>query len=163
MAVSPDGKNVYVTGFFSDAVVLFERVAGGGLKPMGCVGNSETGPPSCIGTEGLDRADAVVVSPDGKNVYVTGFLSDAVVLFERLAGGSLKPMGCVGGPPSCIGTCLGNPRAVTVSPDGNNAYVASEASNAVVLFERLAGGSLEPMGCVGELRERSAQLSAPKD
>jgi DNA-binding beta-propeller fold protein YncE len=149
VAVSPDGKNVYVASLGSRAVVIFERVAGGGLKPMGCVGNSGSGPPSCIGADGLDGADSVAVSPDGKNVYVASVASYAVVLFERVAAGGLKPMGCVGnsgtGPPSCIGADgLGGAASVAVSPDGKNVYVASFFSRAVVLFSRVtesgAGG-----------------------
>jgi DNA-binding beta-propeller fold protein YncE len=154
IAVSPDGQNVYVVSEASKAVVLFERVAGGGLKPMGCVGNTGTGPPSCIGSDGLDRPESVAVSPDGRNVYVAS--GDNLVLFERVAGGGLKPIGCVGnsgtGAPSCIGSeGLAGADSVAVSPDGRNVYVAGSNSNAVVVFERFAGGGLRPMGCIGNV------------
>ncbi len=107
VAVSPDGKSVYVASFTSGAVVVFRRAANGDLTPAGCIGNSGTGPPSCIGADGLQGADSVAVSPDGKSVYVASFLSEAVVVFRRAANGDLTPAGCIGnsgtGPPSCIG------------------------------------------------------------
>ena len=111
----------------------------GDLTPFGCVGNSGAGPPSCIGSDGLDGSAQVVVSPDGKNVYVVGSESDAVVLFSRTSTGGLIPFGCVGnsgtGPPSCIGSDgLAGAVDMAMSPDGRNLYVASEFGSAIVLF-----------------------------
>ncbi len=152
VAVSPDGQSVYVTSFLSKALVVFRRAANGDLTPAGCIGNSGTGPHSCIGTDGLDGARSVAVSPDGKNVYVAGAASDALVVFRRAANGDLTPAGCIGnsgtGPHSCIGTDgLSGADAVTVSPDGQSVYVAS--NRALVVFRRAANGDLTPAGCIG--------------
>jgi DNA-binding beta-propeller fold protein YncE len=154
VAVSRDGQNVYATGFNSQALVVFGRAANGDLTPAGCIGNSGTGPPSCIGTVGLDGASSVAVSPDGQNVYATGFNSQALVVFGRAANGDLTPAGCIGnsgtGPPSCIGTDgLDGANSVAVSPDGQSVYVASPSSGALVVFRRAANGDLTPAGCIG--------------
>ena len=37
---------------------------------------------------------------------------------------------------------------MAVSPDGNNVYVASDVSNAVVVFSRGTAGALMPLGCI---------------
>jgi DNA-binding beta-propeller fold protein YncE len=85
VAVSQDGKSVYVASVDSDALVVFRRAANGDLTPAGCIGNTGNGPPSCIGTAGLDGADSVAVSPDNNSVYVASFTSRAVVVFRRAA------------------------------------------------------------------------------
>ena len=145
VAVSPDNKSVYVTSNLSRAVVVFRRAANGDLTPAGCIGNTGTGPPSCIGTDGLNRADSVAVSPDNKSVYVASFDSDAVVVFRRAANGDLTPAGCIGntgtGPPSCTGADgLEGADSVAVSPDDHSVYVASGGSEALVVFGRATRG-----------------------
>src|SRR5262245_6955406 len=44
VAVSPDGKSVYVAGQDSDAIVAYSRGAGGALTNIGCF--EDTGSPS---------------------------------------------------------------------------------------------------------------------
>jgi hypothetical protein len=66
-------------------VVFARNPANGALTPAGCIGNSGNGPPSCIGTDGLDGASSVAVSPNGKNVYVGS--GNALAVFNRATSG----------------------------------------------------------------------------
>ncbi len=147
VAVSSDGHNVYVASSVSNAVEVFTRAANGSLTAAGCVGNTGNGPSNCISVDGLDGVNSVTVSPDGQNVYATGYQSNAVVVFTRAAGtGALTPAGCVGntgtGPASCnAADGLADADAVRVSPDGRNAYVTAAASNALVTFNRVPAPS----------------------
>ena len=104
VATSPDGKSTYVVSLASDAVAVFDRdPATGALtqKPgtAGCVSEDGTGG-ACQDGTALDGTSGVATSPDGKSVYVTSELSDAVAVFDRdPATGALtqKPgtAGCV--------------------------------------------------------------------
>jgi DNA-binding beta-propeller fold protein YncE len=72
VAVSPDGKSVYVASF-SNAVVRLNRntTTGAISQPAGTAGCiSETGAGPCADGHGLNGADRVAVSADGKSDYV---------------------------------------------------------------------------------------------
>src|SRR5688572_14379694 len=74
LAMSPDGKNVYVPTAGSDALVVLDRnAATGALAPKpgthGCVSDTGAGP--CVDGIALENAADAVVSPDGRNVYLT--------------------------------------------------------------------------------------------
>src|SRR6266516_4756054 len=86
-AVSPDGTSVYVASYFSDAVAVFSRnPTTGALTQLagraGCVSDTGTSG-ACADGIALDGARTVVVSPDGKNVYVAAEASGAVAIFTR--------------------------------------------------------------------------------
>ena len=73
VAVSPDGKSVYAASFGSHAVARFNRNTTTGAigQPAGAAGCiSDTGAGPCADGHGLDFAEGVAVSPDGKSVYV---------------------------------------------------------------------------------------------
>ena len=73
VAVSPDGKSVYVASCDSDAVARLNRntTTGAITQPAGTAGCvSETGAGPCADGHGLDVPHSVAVSPDGKSVYV---------------------------------------------------------------------------------------------
>ena len=76
VAVSPDGKNVYVVGNGDDAISEFTRDDHGVLTWEGCIADAnDTDPTSCSDNKtaaGLINPDAIAISPDGNNVYVTG-------------------------------------------------------------------------------------------
>jgi len=157
VAVSPDGANVYVASFLSNAVVTFNRAGDGTLTPAGCI--QSTGGTACSGsggtTPGLVGAYDVTVSPDGDSVYVASYTSDAVVTFSRAASGQLTPQGCIQntGGNTCSGTGgtapgLSGPRSVAVSPDGDNLYVAAFLSDAIAVFDRAPNGTLAAAGCI---------------
>ena len=148
LALSPDGRHVYVASVASDAVAVLarDRVTGA-LRQLpgarGCIRElpedwpaDEADPTDCGAGVGLEFAVSVEVSPDGKNVYVASFGQDAVSVFARdRTTGALTQLRGVAGCVSEDGTSIGGPCAdgrslqgafsVTVSPDGKSVYVAS--------------------------------------
>jgi 6-phosphogluconolactonase (cycloisomerase 2 family) len=61
LALSSDGKNVYVASPVSNRVTVFARAGDGSLRPM-----------QSLAPRGVKSVTGVAVSPDGKNVYAAG-------------------------------------------------------------------------------------------
>ncbi len=168
VALSPDGKSVYVTAFFSNAVAIFSRdEATGKLIQLegtaGCVSETGTGG-ACTDGTALEGARTVTVSPDGTSVYVVSETSGSVSTFAR--DGATGAITQIGGIAGCVsdtgsggactdGRALGGSAGVAVSPDGKHVYVASFGSDSVSTFARdAATGTLTQLagtaGCVSE-------------
>ncbi len=81
--VSNDGKFVYSTGFQSDAVTVFARDFNPGSPQYGHLTFIETRRNSEVDVEGVGRPTSVAVSPNDREIYVTGSLDDAVAVFVR--------------------------------------------------------------------------------
>jgi 6-phosphogluconolactonase (cycloisomerase 2 family) len=79
IAVSPDGRYVYAAGQLDDAVAVFSRDTGTGELTFLEV-RKDTDP----GTDGLDVADGLAVSPDGSFIYVAGYGDDALTVLGHL-------------------------------------------------------------------------------
>ncbi|XP_060077766.1 6-phosphogluconolactonase-like [Ylistrum balloti] len=131
VTVSPDGNNVYVAGFDDDALAVFNRNTTTGALTYSTVFKNGTN-----GVDGLDGPAAVMVSPDGENVYVAGYNDDAVAVFNRNTTTGVLTYSTVlkDGVNGVDG--LDGPVAVTVSPDGNNVYVVSLVDDALAVFNR---------------------------
>ncbi len=172
IAVSPDGKNVYVAASKSDAIAVFRRNQKTGALTQakggrGCV--AEGGANGCATAIGLDGPNSVAVSPDGRNVYATSRASSSVTAFRRnRRTGALRQLppesaGCISvlPVPGCAGgRALLGADVVAVSPDGANVYVGSFFGNAVAAFARNAeaGGALgQPGGAEGCVAEGGAE------
>ena len=146
VTISPDGHNAYVASKFSDAVAVFDRRRNGKLVQKsgasGCISGSGAG--TCVDGTALSFPESVALSPDGESAYVPTFISDAVAVFNRAANGTLAQKrgtaGCIregsGGGRCTGGAGLDAAASVAVSPDGQNAYIASTISDAVALFDR---------------------------
>ena len=156
LAVSPEGNAVYVSSDASNAVAVLTRNSTGDLAAGGCIQDIGGGT-ACDGvggsTQGLSMADGVAVSPDRKNVYVSGYLDNAIVAFNRTSTGGLTPAGCIewAGGSDCgphTAPALAQPVGLAVSEDGANVYVAAQGSQAVAVFTRDANGALTPAGCI---------------
>ena len=151
LAISPDGRNVYVAAA-SGAVAVLDRDATDGTLTQrtgraGCLARvGRRG--ACVRARGLHNPQGIVVSPDGSNVYVTSFEDDALTVFDRnAASGALKQKpgraGCLAGEYSAARGCrtaslqvgLDGP-ALTVSGDGKHVY----AGQPLQIFDRHANG-----------------------
>ena len=83
IVISPDGTGAYVAGTF-DTIVALDRSADGtltGKSGLRCI--SDTGVPVCANGTALVIPVAIAISPDGANVYVASYSSDAVDVFDR--------------------------------------------------------------------------------
>lgn len=93
----------------------------------------------CAPAHGLNAPAAVVVSPDGRDVYVAGSGDDAISAFRRAADGSLRPSGCVSDDPADTGCAaaqeLYSVGSLAMSPDGRSLYAVA-ASQALAIFRR---------------------------
>jgi 6-phosphogluconolactonase (cycloisomerase 2 family) len=168
VAVSADGKHLYVAATNSGAVAVFGRnKTTGALTQLvgtaGCVSETGTGG-ACADGLALDGADAVTVSSDGKHVYVAAVASDAVAVFARTKKtGALTQLsgtaGCVSetgtGGACADGAALDGPRAVAVGRNGKDVYVASSVSDAIAVFSRdkKTGALTQPAGTIGCVSE----------
>jgi DNA-binding beta-propeller fold protein YncE len=153
---------VYVASSSSDAIAVFRRNARTGKLTQGsgvagCVAAKGTG--GCAKARALNGPNSVTVSADGKNVYATSVISDAVTVFRRnRSTGALTqargPRGCIANRATsgcATGRALDGPDVVTVSPDGHNVYVGAFVGNAVAVFARDAstGALTQPSDTTG--------------
>ena len=94
VATTPDGSKVYVS--VESGLTAFDRDrVTGGLRPIGCLTYADYWDDDvvkkCGLAAGIADASDVAVSPDGLNIYVTSWESDAVATFAP--GVSFAPVG----------------------------------------------------------------------
>jgi 6-phosphogluconolactonase (cycloisomerase 2 family) len=170
IAISPDGRHAYVTGYNAGAIAVFDRDATTGALTQkagvaGCIVDalSSDVPPCAHTGRALGAAHNVVVSPDGLNVYVSSDGFDSIAVFDRdTTTGELTQKagsaGCVvNGPSADVAGCdntgrgMSFARDLAVSSDGASVYVLGLISDSVAIFDRdpLTGALTQKAGAAG--------------
>ncbi|MCA9047559.1 MAG: VCBS repeat-containing protein, partial [Planctomycetaceae bacterium] len=131
VAVSSDGQHVYVAVHHEDSVRLYNRNATDGTLTF-----VESQVDGVGGVDGLDGTYGLRISPDGRNVYVVGYVDNAVSVFDRDPTNGLLTFveshhHAVAGV-----TGLDGPTFFDISPDGQNVYVAGQNSDSAAVFLR---------------------------
>ena len=153
LTVSPDGRNLYVTCGRGLAIYARDATTGRITQLPGSRG--------CFHEHGIDGCPippfgefipgSVVVSHDGRNVYVLSSGAYAVYAFTRdTATGALTPAACYFQRPPSAAPCrslfgLESVYALDLSADDRNAYVVGSSSArdyALVVLARAADGTL---------------------
>ncbi len=122
-AVSPDGKHLYAVAGGDFSISLFRRNISTGELTFVNIWRDDAG-----GVEGLDGARHLVISPDGKNVYVAAANDRTVTVFNRnttngnLTFNEIFDLGALGS---------GAVIFVAISPDGRDVFAAFESSGTV--------------------------------
>ena len=159
LALSPDGRHVYVAARFSRAVAILSRRPDGtlaqGAGTLGCV--SENGREGCRRSTrpSLHGVRGVAVSPDGRNVYTGAFSASALSIFRRdAATGALTQLpgaqGCIADrephkkllTPGCTpGRGLHQAWGMALSRNGRTLYIGSggDGNSGLAIFRRSAG------------------------
>ncbi|OQX29225.1 MAG: hypothetical protein B0D92_04945 [Spirochaeta sp. LUC14_002_19_P3] len=131
VAVSTDGKNVYVTGENDNALAVFNRNTSTGVLTFSTVFKDGTD-----GVDGLATPKSVTVSEDGKNVYVASDGDDALAVFTRNTSTGALTFSPVFKDGSGGVDGLNAAWSVAVSQDGKNVYVVGRYAAALAIFNR---------------------------
>lgn len=131
VALSPDGRHLYSAGYYDDAVAVFSRDS-----QSGALTYIEVHQDGVNGVDGIYRASAVALSPDGVHLYAAGYYESAVAVFSRDAdSGRLTFIGAYHDDVDGVDGLRGA-RDVIVSPDGGHVVVAGYLEDAVAVFAR---------------------------
>lgn len=145
VAISPDGRHVYVAAANDFAVSVFSRDASSGqltyLQTINIRETEETGP-----------AIFVAVSPDGRDVYVASdwktsftekYFDGLTHLRRNNSTGSLNIVETYRETYFGTGMLAGNGMFIAFSPNGQHVYVTSNEYSAMTVFKRdLGNGQL---------------------
>jgi DNA-binding beta-propeller fold protein YncE len=168
IALSPDDRHLYVTSIADDSLVVlrpeFWRISklptapwDGSVRPVQLFQDDEVREPEpdadamtprpldgAPRVDGLRTPRGVVVSRDGRDVYVAGSGEDAIATFRRDAeSGRLQFTTAVKEPASSPGYGLKSPVHLVISPDDRHLYVACGGDTVMVFVRSAETGRLK--------------------
>lgn len=145
LVVSPDGKQVYATARFGNALFVFDRNTTTSDADFGKLALKAAHADGLLGMHGLKGAFGVALSPDGKHLYVAAEDDNNVVLFDRAADGALTlRRRFIHGGSGLYG--LRGAQGIEVAPDGREVFVTGSADDSLTIFNRRAGNATTEPG-----------------
>jgi trimeric autotransporter adhesin len=129
VTLSPDGQQVYATGFSDNTLIVLTRNTNNGQLSFAQVLKDDTND-----IDGLGQASNLTTSPEGEFIYVTGFSDNAVAVFSRESISNTLTFIEVHKKGTNDVDGLGGALAVTATE--NHVYVASHGDDAIALFNR---------------------------
>lgn len=170
MAISPDGKHLYVTSVGRDAITWFGRGSGGSLVEAGCTYDGDDTSEfteGCVKDTGVnyDFMNHITFSPDGSDAYVTDETGlGRIYHFTRSAlTGALTRQDCLADDlgveetPGCTplsnstGSGLASVTDAVVSPDSANLYAVAFQDSALSTFSLDSSGAMSFVRCLRAL------------
>lgn len=156
LALSPDGRHLYVAGEFANAIAVFRRehdplaTGFGRLHYLGLVQNAVSG------VDGLGGVVALAVSPDGRHVYAVGQAANSIAVFARNPNQGSAGFGqlnylvrYINGQGGLAG--LSQPVDVRVDGSGAQVFVLAAGTGGFARFARDAdSGALSLLGSARE-------------
>lgn len=107
VAVTPDGKTVFVTNAMDDTVAVIEASVVIAKIPTGRFPHG------------------VAVTPDGSRAYVTNFLADSVTVIDTRRLSVVETLSGI----------RSNPRNICIAPDGRRAYITTMGTSSVTVLD----------------------------
>lgn len=139
---SPDGRFLYTSSgrFRGDNAIGVYRIGKDGLlsKVQEMFNGKE-------GVTKFEGGNEILVSPDGKHVYVAGTLSETILDFQRdaetgrLSSPEVTEFRSFHPPETRLG-----PAGLAASPDGKYVYVALESTGAIAILQRQSDRAIKP-------------------
>jgi 6-phosphogluconolactonase (cycloisomerase 2 family) len=131
IALSPDGKNIYVAGYNDHTLAIFRRAGDSGRLSF-----VQTIKKGAEGIDSLKGASGVAVAPDGRQVYATGLDDGTLTVFNREPDRGRLSLAEVFKYTDKGLEGLEGAIHVALSPDGRFVYVAGFRAHAITVFKR---------------------------
>lgn len=148
VAISEDGRHVYSASLFDATLLHFRRnVTTGKLTFAHCIDDAGMAPVDNVcepSTDGLNYASNIALGPEGRSLYVTGAIDDALVRFSLSRRGKPRARGCIEDDDKTFqqGECsvesegLQFPSGIAIRPNGRALYVPAFGDDALTRFKR---------------------------
>ncbi|MFD2556012.1 MBG domain-containing protein, partial [Sphingobacterium tabacisoli] len=131
IATSADGKFLYVTATLSNTVSVYSIDQITGRLTLVAVYRD-----GANGVDGLQGASSLLLSPDGKHLYVSGQKEHSIAVFSvNQTTGTLTYLNKLTNNTGGI-TSLQGVRSLAINPDGKYLYASAITSHAVTAFSR---------------------------
>lgn len=130
VALSPDGRHIYQTTGFGLLETAARDATTGAITFTDWLADGEGG------VDEIEGAASVVVSPNGRHVYVAAHLDNAVSVFSRETATGLVSLVQTVKDGKGDADKLEGAISLVLSPDGAHVYVAAWQDDAITVFRR---------------------------